>query len=94
MPKVRDAIRRIEADGWQLTRTRGSHRQFKHPNKPGLVTIAGSPNHDLPQGTWNSILKASGYLRKQPMKYAVVFEKSAKNYAAFVPDLPGCVATG
>jgi predicted RNase H-like HicB family nuclease len=28
------------------------------------------------------------------MKYAVVFEKAAKNYAAYVPDLPGCVATG
>ena len=28
------------------------------------------------------------------MKYAVVFEKSPNNYAAFVPDLPGCVATG
>ena len=28
------------------------------------------------------------------MKYAVVFEKSDNNYAAYVPDLPGCVATG
>lgn len=28
------------------------------------------------------------------MKYAVVLEKSPRNYAAYVPDLPGCVATG
>jgi predicted RNase H-like HicB family nuclease len=28
------------------------------------------------------------------MKYAVVFEVSSNNYAAYVPDLPGCVATG
>ena len=28
------------------------------------------------------------------MKYAVVYEKSPRNYAAYVPDLPGCVATG
>jgi predicted RNase H-like HicB family nuclease len=28
------------------------------------------------------------------MKYLVVFEKAARNYSAYVPDLPGCVATG
>jgi len=28
------------------------------------------------------------------MKYTVVFEKAAKNWAAYVPDLPGCVTTG
>jgi predicted RNA binding protein YcfA (HicA-like mRNA interferase family) len=49
MPKVRDPIRLIERDGWFLVSTRGSHRQFKHPQKPRLVTIAGNPNHDLPQ---------------------------------------------
>ncbi|MFQ5859903.1 MAG: type II toxin-antitoxin system HicA family toxin [Anaerolineae bacterium] len=47
----------IEDDGWVLVRTRGSHRQYKHPEKPGLVTIAGRPNHDLAPGTYNSILK-------------------------------------
>jgi len=57
MPKVRDAIRLIERDGWFLVRTRGSHRQFKHQRKLGLVTIAGNLSHHLPPGTWNSILK-------------------------------------
>lgn len=55
--KVRDAIKMIEGDGWYLVATRGSHRQFKHPEKPGRVTIAGKPSHDLAPGTLNSILK-------------------------------------
>jgi predicted RNA binding protein YcfA (HicA-like mRNA interferase family) len=55
--KVRDSIRLIEADGWYLVTTRGSHRQYKHPSKSGRVTIAGHPNDDLAPGTLNSILK-------------------------------------
>jgi len=55
--KVRDVIRMIEAHGWYLVATRGSHRQYKHPNKPGRVTIAGHPGDDLAPGTLNSILK-------------------------------------
>jgi predicted RNA binding protein YcfA (HicA-like mRNA interferase family) len=58
--KVRDAIRLIEADGWSLVATRGSHRQFKHPGKPGRVTVAGKPSDDLAPGTLNSILKQAG----------------------------------
>jgi len=55
--KVRDAIRLVEEDGWYLVATRGSHRQYKHPTKPGRVTIAGAPGHDLSPGTLNSVLK-------------------------------------
>ena len=58
--KVRDVIKLIEADGWYHVRTRGSHRQFKHPTKPGKVTVAGKPSLDLPPGTLNSIMKQSG----------------------------------
>jgi predicted RNA binding protein YcfA (HicA-like mRNA interferase family) len=50
----------IEEDGWYLSRTRGSHRQYKHPIKPGLITIAGKFNDDLAKGTLNSILKKAG----------------------------------
>ena len=50
----------IEDDGWYLARTRGSHRQFKHRTKPGLVTVAGKPGDDLAPVTLNSILKQSG----------------------------------
>jgi predicted RNA binding protein YcfA (HicA-like mRNA interferase family) len=58
--KVREAIRKVEDDGWFLVATRGSHRQYKHPVKPGRVTIAGKPSDDLAPGTLNSILKQSG----------------------------------
>jgi predicted RNA binding protein YcfA (HicA-like mRNA interferase family) len=58
--KVRDVIRMLEKDGWILDRTRGSHRQFKHPAKPGLVTVAGKASDDLARGTENSILKQAG----------------------------------
>jgi len=58
--KVREAIRLIENDGWLLVATRGSHRQYKHPTKPGRVTVAGKPSDDLAPGTLNSILKQAG----------------------------------
>ncbi|HEY2496755.1 MAG TPA: type II toxin-antitoxin system HicA family toxin [Candidatus Angelobacter sp.] len=58
--KVRDMVKKIEDDGWKLARTRGSHRQFHHPTKPGTVTIAGHPSADIPPGTLNSILKQAG----------------------------------
>ncbi|MFZ5731590.1 MAG: type II toxin-antitoxin system HicA family toxin [Pseudomonadota bacterium] len=58
--KVRDMLARLEADGWFLIATKGSHRQFKHLTKPGRVTVAGKPSDDLAPGTVNSILKQSG----------------------------------
>ncbi|MBN1444338.1 MAG: type II toxin-antitoxin system HicA family toxin [Planctomycetes bacterium] len=61
--KVRDVLRLITDDGWVLVRTRGSHRQFKHPGKAGLVTIAGKPGDDLAAGTLNSILRQAGLER-------------------------------
>ena len=50
----------IEKDGWYLVRTRGSHRQYKHPTKKGLVTIPGKPKDELAPGTLNSILEQGG----------------------------------
>jgi predicted RNA binding protein YcfA (HicA-like mRNA interferase family) len=55
--KVREAIKLIQADDWYLARTKGSHRQFKHPTKSGLVTVAGKPSNHLAPGTLNSLLK-------------------------------------
>ncbi len=63
--KVRDIIRLLERDGWYLAATRGSHRQFKHPSKPGRVTVAGKPPDDLARGTLNSILKQAGLKEQQ-----------------------------
>lgn len=50
-------MKRIEADGWYLERTRGSHRQYRHPSKPGTVTVAGQKNKDVAPGILKSILK-------------------------------------
>ena len=58
--KVRDVIRLLEADGWYLVRTRGSHHQYKHATKPGLVTLPGGGGDDLAPGTLNSIFKQAG----------------------------------
>jgi len=61
--KVRDVIKLLEADGWYLSRTRGSHRQYKHPRKRGVVTLAGKAGDDLAPGTLNSILKQADLKR-------------------------------
>jgi len=53
-------IKLIEFDGWRLARTRGSHRQYRHPAKPGTVTIAGHPSLDLDPKTRASTLKQAG----------------------------------
>ena len=58
--KVGDILRMLQDDGWRLIATRGSHRQYKHPSKPGRVTVPGKPADDLAPGTLNSILKQSG----------------------------------
>ena len=58
--KVRDVIKQIEKDGWTLDRTRGDHRQYVHPAKPGTVTVPGHPSDDMPTGTLHSILKRAG----------------------------------
>ena len=63
--KVREIVDLIEADGWRLVATRGSHRQYTHPQKTGRVTIAGKPSDDLKPGTLNSILKQAG-LKEKP----------------------------
>ena len=58
--KIRDVLKLIGKDGWFLLRTRGSHRQYKHPIKKGLVTIPGKPNDELAPGTLNSIFRQAG----------------------------------
>lgn len=55
--KVSEVIKRLENDGWYLARTKGSHRQFKHIDKPGIVTVAGKLSIDVPIGTLKSIWK-------------------------------------
>ena len=58
--KVREIIKRLEADGWYHVRTRGSHRQFHHPLKSGSVTVSGKPSDDVKIGTLLGILRQAG----------------------------------
>ena len=58
--KFRDIIKQVERDGWQLSKTVGSHRQYKHPVKTGRVTIAGQPGKDtrksiLSKRVWSKV---------------------------------------
>ena len=66
--KVREVIKLIEEDGWYLVSTKGSHRQYKHPSKPGRVTIAGHGGPDLAPGTLNSIFKQAQLQRSEEGK--------------------------
>jgi predicted RNA binding protein YcfA (HicA-like mRNA interferase family) len=58
--KVRDVLKLLKDDGWYIVTTRGSHRQLKHANKKGRVTVAGKPSDDVRPGTLNSIFKQAG----------------------------------
>jgi predicted RNA binding protein YcfA (HicA-like mRNA interferase family) len=57
--KSADIIKQIKADGWYLVHVVGSHHQFKHPSKPGKVTVP-HPKKDLPLTTVRGILKQAG----------------------------------
>jgi len=58
--KISEILKIIEADGWYLVKTTGSHRQFKHPDKPGRTTVAGKPSDTLHPRTERSILNQAG----------------------------------
>jgi predicted RNA binding protein YcfA (HicA-like mRNA interferase family) len=58
--KVAEMTRLLEREGWELWRTRGSHRQYKHAERPGKVTLAGKPGDTLHPKTLGSILKQAG----------------------------------
>ena len=55
--KVRELIKLIKDDGWYHIKTKGSHRQFKHPTKAGKVTVSGNMGKDVPKGTLKNVLK-------------------------------------
>jgi predicted RNA binding protein YcfA (HicA-like mRNA interferase family) len=57
---VREIMKILERHGWLLDRQRGSHRQYKHATKPGLVTVAGHPSDEISVGTLKSIQKQAG----------------------------------
>ena len=59
--KVKDVLQMLKKDGWYLARTKGDHRQFKHPSKPGIVTIRGKESEVLNQFLLNSIWHQAGW---------------------------------
>jgi predicted RNA binding protein YcfA (HicA-like mRNA interferase family)/predicted RNase H-like HicB family nuclease len=97
--KVGEIIKLIEGDGWYLVAQRGSHRQYRHPAKPGRVTILGKPSRDLSMGLERSILKQAGLIGEWPVSdprtYVILIEPTPDGgFGAWAPDLPGCVALG
>jgi len=63
--KISEVIRLLERDGWLLKRTAGSHRQYVHPIKHGVVTVAGKPSATLKPKTEASILRQAGLRGEQ-----------------------------
>jgi predicted RNA binding protein YcfA (HicA-like mRNA interferase family) len=59
--KVSEVLRRLRAEGWVRVKSKGSHRQFKHPDRPGRVTVSGKPSHTVPPGTLKSIFRQAGW---------------------------------
>jgi predicted RNA binding protein YcfA (HicA-like mRNA interferase family) len=58
--KVRDLLKRLKKDGWEIDRTRGSHRQLGHATKPGTVTVSGHAADDIHPKTLKSVLRQAG----------------------------------
>lgn len=96
--KVREMIRLIEEDGWALAQVTGGHRQYKHPTKPGRVTVPGKLGRDFASGYGAFHPEAGGIGEatvSDPRKYLIVIERADDGgYGAWAPDLPGCVALG
>ena len=58
--KVKELIKILEKEGWKQVRMRGSHRQYRHSDRSGTVTVAGKPSANIPPATLASILKQAG----------------------------------
>lgn len=63
--KARDVIRTPEGDGWHQVAQRGSHRQFRHPVKPGRVTVVGHLGQEVAPGTLGGIFRRAGLSREE-----------------------------
>lgn len=55
----KDLIKQLEADGWLLRGSRGSHHVFVHPSKPGHISVP-HPKKDLGVGLLHKLLKQAG----------------------------------
>ena len=55
--KVLEVFKLLRNDGWFIDRTKGDHRQLKHPTKKGVITLPGKMSDDIKKGTLGSILR-------------------------------------
>jgi predicted RNA binding protein YcfA (HicA-like mRNA interferase family) len=62
--KVREILKLLRDDGWYVIITEGSHRQLKHPAKPGRTTVSGHPSDEIHPKTLKSILTQAGLLKR------------------------------
>jgi len=58
--KVREIVQLLQRHGWKEMRSKGSHRHFKHPSRPFVITVPGNDGKELAPGTLNAILKKAG----------------------------------
>ncbi|MEO8925811.1 MAG: type II toxin-antitoxin system HicA family toxin [Caulobacteraceae bacterium] len=63
--KSREVIHLLKAAGWIEVAQKGSHRQFRHPDKSGRVTVV-HPKKDIPIGTLLSMERQSGLRLRSP----------------------------
>jgi predicted RNA binding protein YcfA (HicA-like mRNA interferase family) len=54
-----DLIRQLEREGWLLAKVRGSHHVFRHPSRPGHVSVP-HPRKDLGKGLTRQLMKLAG----------------------------------
>jgi predicted RNase H-like HicB family nuclease len=92
--KVREAIEIMQADGWYLVATRGQPPAIQAPCEAWPCDDCRKAFRRLGTRHIGEHIEAGRLKRKTLMRYAVVIEKAGLNYSAYVPDLPGCVATG
>ena len=57
----REVLKILKADGWYEVNCVGDHHQFKHPVKPGRVTVT-HPRKDIPRETLKSISQQAGVI--------------------------------
>ena len=85
----------VERDGCTMPGRGAATAIFRHPDKPGAVTIPGNLGDEVPRGTWLNIQRQGRSPRGCAMKltYAVVIEQTTNNYGAYASDVPGCIST-
>jgi predicted RNase H-like HicB family nuclease len=92
--KIREVIALLEAEGWFLVTTRPVIASSSIPARPAGLRSQANPLTTLRLERSTVFSSRPRSSENHNMRYAVVIEKADNNYSAYVPDLPGCVATG